>query len=296
MLDLTAEDSDDAYAIFSSPCVPTTYPVIFVVGLGFFGLVFQRNAFRLKLDDFQSPRMRITWPNLIAFFSVPLETLQLIALVLHYGWPNGDDNDTNGDNVGSDDGGSNELPTILAQAVKTLSFGSQSLREAVLPTAVLVALSWALITTLPIADREESRRDREGQRNQEGGHSAALHEYAEDLFNEDGEVLVKGTRGHGKGSAIGSGGVGAAPIFRHLTSFLGGFCFISLVLVMQPYPYSVMRSEDDDGAEDGNGDNQPKWLLAAAAVLLLFYLITTQVLSADSALLTQSQDCGIDVR
>ena len=104
-----------------------------------------------------------------------------------------------------------------------------------------------------------------------------------------------GARGRAEGGAKGGGGIGASPLFRHLTAFLGGFCFVSIVLVLQPHSYRE-DSEQHSGGGGGGRWLSSDWLASIGAAALLFYLITTQVLSSDSALLKQKMDCGIDVR
>lgn len=293
------ERSDPGGAHFFSPCVPTTIPVVAVVGLGFLATATKRGASRLGRGDFKSPTMRVTWPNLIAVASVPLETLQLSALVLYFGWPEAD------------------LPSWLRAVAGGLSFGTLGARRAWGPAAVAFALVWALVTTLPIATREEERRaraealalevrrsERAGGRSSSGRPRVSNNEISDDIFDDDdddgggsggegdddGGDDLGGTRNDGGGSAVAKvGGIGASPIFRHLTAFLGGFCFVSIVLVLQPHSYAAEGSEGDSWLESG-------WLEAMGAAALLFYLITTQVLSSDSALLKQRQDVGIDVR
>ena len=94
--------------------------------------------------------------------------------------------------------------------------------------------------------------------------------------------------------AKGGGGIGVSLLFRHLTAFLGGFCFVSTPPCSRT-PTGRTASSIPAAAAAGRWLSSDR-LASIGAAALLFYLITTQVLSSDSALLKQKMDCGIDVR
>ena len=69
------------------------------------------------------------------------------------------------------------------------------------------------------------------------------------------------------GGGGGGGGLGAVPLFRHAIAFLGGFCFVSLVILLRPAAGPVDHSTSGSLSPHGR---------AVTAASFLFYLFTTQ--------------------
>ena len=285
---------------------PAFVPVAGAVGIlvpAFGGVLLLSSGGRaLPPRDFRSGHCRVTWPNILALVSIFFEAAQLSALVLFTAWrlPSGT---TSGE--GSVEGGSVEadLPLCLRKPVWYLSLaGGGGASEMATRAAWGLALAWLVAVALPLAapadesgrhgplrpgpvphqafaargrEHEElrARMRLDEQLEDEGAFEAAVrgHSTAAGSLRRssaappyaDGEG---GCSGESNGEEAG-GGLGAVPLFRHAIAFLGGFCFVSLVILLRPAAGPVDHSTSGSLSPHGR---------AVTAASFLFYLLTTQ--------------------
>jgi O-acetyl-ADP-ribose deacetylase (regulator of RNase III) len=245
------------------------WPLLVISAITCLSSLSKADCRRLPSRDYRRPRMRFNWPNAISVASILLDTVQLVSVVLAFGWPVVNQ----------------ELPGWLTSLVRGFSFASLSSRRLWFWVASPAAFAWLFVVCLPFMASAKAKRDAEAgaaeqtEDDDRTGHNSHLGR----LRNSSRPAYLRPTAGLAEGRRsflLGHGSIASIPLFRHCTMVLGQFCFLSIILILMPY------STPFGG----------KLMNIGKGILFMEYVVTTQVITAESSLREQPFDSGIDAR